>query len=212
MSDKYSPSGQVSTYKMDVDLDNGYTTSWDLSLPPAREQFDISTVRLGRHGGETESDQIFRSRLYSAVGAITVAGGHVETAMKRLVLHLRGERSSRFSLVDKTWSDLHKMLVVESGKAGPVSAELAKTLKWGERNEVKRRRDDVVHAYWWNFDGCGVTRSRFFRREDGTCIVSTFENLEEDALFLFEYARRLDDLLGEDWPRAMLRNSRNGSK
>jgi hypothetical protein len=30
------------------------------------------------------------------------------------------------------------------------------------------------------------------------------EDLEEDAELLFEYADRLDHLLGEEWPRAML--------
>jgi hypothetical protein len=35
-------------------------------------------------------------------------------------------------------------------------------------------------------------------------MMGSLEDLDEDADILFEYARRLDDLVGEDWARAML--------
>ena len=126
--------------------------------------------------------------------------------MKRLLLLLRGD-NGQFSLVDLNWSQLHQALADEcKGQDGrdPVRKRLSRVLAWAEQNQIKRRRDDVIHAYWWNFEGCGVMRSRFNRRKDGKQIISSLEQLEEDADLLFEYARRLDDLLGEDWPRAML--------
>jgi hypothetical protein len=55
-----------------------------------------------------------------------------------------------------------------------------------------------------DFDGCGVLRSRFYRRRGGALMRSSLEELREDAELLFEYAHQLDDLLGEDWPRALL--------
>lgn len=62
----------------------------------------------------------------------------------------------------------------------------------------------MVHAYWWYFDGCGVVRSPFFRRQDGAMMIGSLEELAEDAALLFNYIDRLDELLGEDWPRAIL--------
>lgn len=134
MSSQWPPPGHSGAYRAEINLEGAPSTVFDLSVPRAREQFDLSTVRLDRHGGASEADLEFRGRLYSAIGAITVAGGHVETAMKRLVLHLKGERSSRFSLVDKTWSDLHKMLVAESRKSTPIGQELAEILNGASKN------------------------------------------------------------------------------
>jgi hypothetical protein len=125
--------------------------------------------------------------------------------MKRLLLILTGE-SGQFSLVDKTWSDLHKALTRECSNPDSDGrrTKLKSVLEWGEKNQVKRRRDNVVHAYWWNFDGCGVVRSRFHRKQDGATMIGSLEDLDEDAKILFEYAHRLDELVGENWARAML--------
>jgi hypothetical protein len=78
-------------------------------------------------------------------------------------------------------------------------------LDWADRNRAKWRRDNVIHAYWWNYDlGGAVLRSRFRRRQDGEQIIGTWAKLEEDAQLLFQYANRLDELLGEDWGRVLL--------
>lgn len=154
----------------------------------------------------SEADEEFRRKLYGLIGAITVAAGHVEASMKRLLLLLKGEQGG-FSLVDKTWSDLFTMLLSESGRqgAGP-RAELKKILERAEESKLKDRRDNTIHASWWGFAGENIIRSRFYRREDGAQLVGTFTELEEDAALLSEFDRRLDELLGNDWPRAMLPN------
>ncbi|OEJ28904.1 hypothetical protein AS594_35270 [Streptomyces agglomeratus] len=95
-------------------------------------------------------------------------------------------------MVDKAWSDLHKNLVTQSRRSIPQAAALAETLQWGDAHELKRRRDDAVHASWWNADGVGVVRCRFFRKQDGANLICTFEDLEQDATLLFEYAEKLD--------------------
>jgi hypothetical protein len=123
--------------------------------------------------------------------------------MKRLLILLT-KQDGRFSLVDKTWSDLHRMLEREAGGTGERCEELRSVLAWSVENRLKERRDNTVHAEWWDFDGVGVTRSRFFRREDGAQLLTTLEELDEDAELLSQFARRLDNLIGEDWPRAML--------
>ncbi|MGW0915929.1 hypothetical protein ACWD1Z_29875 [Streptomyces sp. NPDC002784] len=203
MSDDWPPPGHTYHYRLDAHFDGVPAFSMDVALPSARSEVDISTFRLDRHGGPDEADIAFRERLYRLIGAIVVAGGHVEASMKRLILLLKGDQGG-FSVVDKTWTDLHKMLLTQSRRSIPQASALATVLAWGEEHELKRRRDDVVHASWWHWDGVGVIRSRFFRKQDGTNIACTFEDLEDDAQLLFEYAHRLDSLLGADWPQARL--------
>jgi hypothetical protein len=205
VTEQWPVPGHSFWYKAEIKLDSGYRLAFDLTLPSAVSEFHLSTVRLGRHGGVADDDLIFRARLYERIGAVAVAGGHAETAMKRLLLLLKGD-GGHFSLVDKTWTDLHKALAAEceGPNADPRREQLRHVLTWGEENRIKSRRDNVIHAYWWNFDGCGAVRSRFYRRKDGAQMVGSLEDLEHDADLVFEYASRLDDLLGEEWPRAML--------
>jgi hypothetical protein len=82
--------------------------------------------------------------------------------------------------------------------------QLAEVLAWSEEQGIKRRRDNVVHADWWDFAGCGVRRSRFARNKNGATILASLSDLDDDARLLFEYARRLDELLGNDWIIARL--------
>jgi hypothetical protein len=77
--------------------------------------------------------------------------------------------------------------------------ELAALLDWGDENKIKIRRDNAIHAYWWVYDGVGARRSRFARRTDGSIIDATLDDVAEDARLIFEYAQRLDGLLGYDW-------------
>jgi hypothetical protein len=56
-----------------IKLDNGYEVAYDLTVPGSMPEWDISTARLGRRGGDTAADQMFRQRLYTRVGAVTVA-------------------------------------------------------------------------------------------------------------------------------------------
>ena len=202
MPQDWPPPGHHSYYSVTEDLGDGYKVTYDLNLPSTLPVFNIATARVGRHGGATPSDRQFRAELFGRVGAVTIAGGEVETAMKRLLLLLSG--SGTFSQVDDTWTALNQKLLDQCTGADDRRSALADVLAWGEQNEAKRRRDDVVHAYWWAFAGCGVRRSRFFRRSDGATIVGTLKDLEKDAEILFEYAQRLDALLGSDWPQAML--------
>jgi hypothetical protein len=205
VTEQWPVKGHSFWYETNITLDNGYKLDFDLTLPSAVPALHLSTVRVGRHGGESHADRTFQQRLYAKIGAVTVAGGHVETAMKRLLLLLKGEPGG-FSQVDKSWTDLHKALLKEcSGQdLDATRKRLKRVLAWGEASDAKRRRDDAVHSYWWIFDGCGVVRSRFRHNEDGRTMISSLDELEKDAEILFEYACRLDDLLGEAWARAML--------
>ena len=58
---------------MQVKFDNGCEPAFDITTPATMPQWDISTMWLGRHGGETAADHEFRRQLYQRIGAVTVA-------------------------------------------------------------------------------------------------------------------------------------------
>jgi hypothetical protein len=200
----WPPPGMSTWYRVDEKIDGQPDRYYDLVLPSTFSQVDLSTVRLGRHGGPSEEDLLFRRELYEKVGAVVVAAGHVETAMKRLILLLEGEPEAHFSLVDKNWTDLHNRLRILADGTSERRIELGDALDWAKAEQLKRRRDNVVHSYWWIYAGLGARRSRFYRRTDGTTIDATLVDVGEDADLLFEYAERLDALLGSDWIIARL--------
>jgi hypothetical protein len=207
MTDHWPPPGHKDYYNVTEPIDNeGGEVSFDLSVPNL-DVIDVATVRVLRHGGPTAEDIAFRRKLYALIGGITVAAGHVEEAMKRVILVLNGAASAEFASIEKkNWTDLERELARHSERDIPQAPSLRALLDWGAKNEVKRRRDDVVHAYWWDYEGCGVRRSRFYRDGDGgsATLCGTFDDLLEDLRMMVEYARALEDAMEPFWPQARL--------
>lgn len=200
----WPPAGFSSYYTVTERLNDQPVVSYDLVLPGTFSEIDLSTVRIGRHGGPNAEDLQFRSELYRRIGAITAAAGHVEMAMKRTLLILMSPPKAQFSTVDETWTTLHRKLLHQCDGSDARRTKLAALLKWGEDQNLKRRRDNVIHADWWDFAGCGVRRSRFVRGSNGATICASLTDLDEDASLLAEYADRLDSLLENDWMLARL--------
>lgn len=200
----WPPAGFASYYTVTERLEGHPELSYDLVLPGTFSEIDLSSVRIGRHGGPNQQDLHFRSELYLRIGAVTVAAGHVEMAMKRLLLVLTSPSKARFSSVDETWTTLHKKLQRQCDSSDDRRRQLAEVLEWSEEQGLKRRRDNVIHADWWDYAGCDVRRSRFARGSNGATILASLADLDEDAQLLFEYAERLDRLLGKDWMVARL--------
>jgi len=200
----WPPVGFNSYYEVREQIVGKTELNYDLVLPGTFAEVDLSTVRIRRHGGPNPEDLEFRSELYRRIGAITVAAGHVEMAMKRLLLILTRPAKAHFSTVDQTWTDLHRKLRRQCDGSDSRRERLASVLDWGEQQDLKRRRDNAVHADWWDFAGCAVRRSRFVRGSNGATISASLKDLDEDAQLLFEYAERLDSLLGNDWMMARL--------
>jgi hypothetical protein len=202
--ESWPPRGFNSYYTVTERIDDRPELTYDLVLPGTFSEVDLATVRIGRHGGPNASDLQFRAELHQRIGAVAVAAGHVEMAMKRLLLVMTAPSKASFSTVDETWSSLHKKLMHQCDGKGRRRQELVGLLKWGEEQGIKGRRDNVIHADWWEYAGCGARGARFARGSNGTTILASLADLEEDARLLSEYAYRLDSLLGKDWMMARL--------
>lgn len=175
-----------------------------MSVPGNSPQWDLATVRVGRHGGDGPEDLAFREELFQIVGSITVAGGHVEAAMKRLLLLLMNAPAD-FSLVDHQWLELEKRLRAQCDGSDDQRRRLLKLLDWADRNKLREERHTAVHGAWWIYAGVGARISRWPRnKEDDRIIIGDLADVEKLRRRCWAYAMRLDDLLGERWPRAML--------
>lgn len=93
-------------YTMNVNLESSplsYSMEVTTQARPNTPGADIASFRYERLGGPVAADLEFRARRYERIGAVTVAGGHAEAAMKRVILaaELKGEsfRGARGSWV-----------------------------------------------------------------------------------------------------------------
>jgi len=164
---------------------------------------DLATVRVGRHGGPTPIDLAFRQELFVIVGSVTVAGAHIEAALKRLLLVMSG-MGSEFSRVDLVWADLEKKLRKRCSSDSTRERELLVLLDWADKYRLREGRHTAVHGSWWIYAGVGARVSRWPRKSDDRTQIGTLEGLRTLADRCWSYAQRLDDLIGEDWSRAML--------
>lgn len=209
VDDQWPPAGHHLSYTAEFKLAPpapSYTL--DVTIVGGRPN-DLATYRLDRHGGQSEADREFQCQLHEAIGAIAVAGGHAEAAMKRVLIV--AERTVAFSDAELPWGNLVKRLKRVADGKHPMASRLFEILEWAARAGVKKRRDDVVHAYWWNFAEVGVTRSRFTRDGASYILFGDLEQLTADARVIFKYAQQLDDLVVSDWPQARLPASPGGA-
>ncbi len=208
---EWPPAGHSLTYDTVVKLDHlDEPIRFSLTVPRTTETVDIATAIVGRIGGPSREDLARRERIYAAVGAAVVAAGRVEAAMKRLVIVLQENRTGTFHDVDKTWSELEKLLDAElakpdpGGRLGRLRKEVAAHLAWARGRGLKTHRDNIVHGYIWDYDMPALVISRFKRKHDPKQLVATDEDLRHWSDGLSEYADRLDRSLHGIWAQAML--------
>jgi hypothetical protein len=207
--ESWPPPGHSFSYRAEIQLDGGPTTVFDTTLPSGIGEVDIATLRFGRHGGPTPADHTFRRKLYEAVGNVTVAGAHVEAALKRALLNLSGT-GSRFDLADFQWADLEKKLRGMCDGSTPERVRLEHVLGWAAKRRLREKRHDVVHGAWIVWDGVGLQICRWPRKSSDVIIVYTWDSLEAVGTDCWTYATKLDSILGEAWPRAMMPASSGG--
>ncbi|TKG57351.1 hypothetical protein [Prauserella endophytica] len=201
--DGASQGSGIAYYRMDERLGNGRSLTLYVTVPEAMTDFEIQTARVDREGGTTSADRKFRRELFEIVGSITVAGGQIEAALKRILLLLKGE-STLFSLADYEWSNLHKRILAACVSDSPREVGAKRALKWADSKDLRERRHTAVHGAWWMFADCGARVSRWPRKKGGHVIISELEDWRKLSDDLWEFYEMLDAVISEDWPRAIL--------
>lgn len=167
-----------------------------------QSRYDLSTLRVTRHGGLAPSDLALQQALFSLVGAITVVAGHIEAEMKRIILVANEGTKTGFAEVSQTWTDLEKSLQKVAEGEGGLADRLRPVLAWGQEEKIKETRDNVVHSAWLLYDVGHIEASRFAHKSDGHSITATPEEFGGLAERMFEYLTRLQRVVS--WPTAVL--------
>lgn len=185
----------------------GRLASYEMSVPSGGP-IDIAAARVLRIGGPSRADAVFRERLYAVIGAIAVAGGHCESAMKRTVIVARDSVDSAAANLEAvsrmTWNALERDLTAYAQSADCRVDGLRETMEWAATNKIRDRRNDVIHGDWWDFDGVGVRFSRFFMDGTSATIVGDLSYLVETRDLLARFASALDDAIERRWPQIRL--------
>lgn len=194
-------------YKVNFDIAGVEPMEFSGTVSARLATVDMATAVVRRVGGPSPRDSEIRSQLYFWIGSITVAGGKIEAAMKRAILLASGPKpDGDFSQVDETWTKLEKDLrkAAESQVEAPTIAPgwgetTLEALEWGRERRAKKRRDDAVHAYWWDYADTNLARGRFFRSGESATLFTTFDTLRNDGETLLSYAEMLESLTGPYW-------------
>ncbi|MFA4081889.1 hypothetical protein [Mycobacteroides salmoniphilum] len=184
--------------------------------PPGGDDMNIASMRpvrlKNRPNGQT--DALHQVQLFHAVGSVTVAGGHVEMAMKRVLVTLRGGKNSDLAAADvpAEWSTLEDRLL-KSSKAQQTDLQRAvyDIVSKPEVAGLRDGRNDVVHGYWWliPIGTAQLVSSRYYRPkanqpQDPAQMHPTLEMLQRLASDLFELAHALESLVTPYWPLAII--------
>lgn len=191
-------------YLVSLELDGEPRIRLSATVPDL-DTADFAGAVVQRIGGASSRDWDFRRRLYFLIGLITVAGGKIEAAMKRAILVGRRDRRAEMALVDENWTTLERELrkVAKAQMSAPTipgwGEAVIKILDWGVKERAKKRRDDVIHAYWWDWADTNVTRGRFARGGRTSTIAGSLDALRHDGEVLLTFGGLLEELSGPYW-------------
>jgi hypothetical protein len=197
----WAPPGTDSWYVMKIDqAPNSGRQSIEASLVvPGVDAWQLGEARLSRIGGRAPRDLIFRNQLYLRIGSAAVAGGRIEAAMKRLILHMSGTLEPAFADSDDPWKTLDRNLRNAATALGERAADVIKVLDWGQANKIRDIRNDIIHAYWWDYSDVGITRGRVYQDGTSELIQMTLEQFDADCQKLQVYADTLDSAMDGIW-------------
>ncbi|KLI07887.1 MULTISPECIES: hypothetical protein [Mycolicibacterium] len=181
-----------------------------LLVPPAanRTQLGLSEIRPVRNQW-TSNDIGHQIELFDAIGRIAVFGGHVEMAMKKVLITLRG---GDHDLLDPTlpgdWDGLDKELRKVCDGSDQTRIDLLQILDDAESAQLRDKRNDAIHGYWWLVRAHNrLINARYYRPKKGTTplpisIYNTIEDVRAVSTALYHMADKLEKLVTPHWPIA----------
>jgi hypothetical protein len=179
-------------------------------IPPSanRTQIGLSEIRPFRNAWSTE-DIAHQIELFDAVGRIAVYGGHVEMAMKKVLITLRG---GEHNLLDPTlpgdWDGLEKELRNLCDGSSQTRIELLQILDDAEEKQLRDKRNDAIHGYWWLVRIHNrLINARYYRPKKGKAplpnsIYNTADDVRAVGTDLYYMADKLQKLVTPYWPIA----------
>lgn len=176
---------------------------YTLLIPPGvnRTQLGLSEIRPFRNKW-TPADHAHQLELFSAVGRIAVFGGHVEMAMKKVLITLRG---GTHDLLDPSlpgdWDGLEKELRELCDGSDQTRTALLEILDDAEQKQLRDKRNDAIHGYWWLVRAHNrLINARYYRPKKGTTptpisMYNTAEDVQAVGNELYFMADKLQKLV-----------------
>ena len=182
--------------------------------PPGRgTPMNMASLRPMRAEGREDgpSDTLHQIRLFHAVGSVAVASGHVEMAMRKVLVSLKGGQNA--DLADRDipadWNQLHTKLkaLCRTGQT-ELQRSVELLLDEAERSKIRDSRNHVIHGYWWLVAmGDDFVAGRYFHpaaKLPPAILHGSASQMQELAGKLFAFAARLEALVTPDWPIAIV--------
>ncbi|WP_344255701.1 hypothetical protein [Mycolicibacterium llatzerense] len=203
-------------HAVDTDTGTKVLSNYTFVQPPGGDDMNIASIRPVRIMSKPnrQADRLHQVRLFHAVGSVTVAGGHVEMAMKRVLVTLRDGKNSDLAAADvpADWSALEdKLTKAAKPQETPLQKAVFELLTRAGVNELREGRNDVVHGHWWliPMGTDGLVSSRYYRpkkdqQQDPAQTHPTLQRLQQLASDLFDLAHELDALVTPHWPLAIV--------
>lgn len=204
---------KATMYDVHASTDSGVVLDYTLVRPPGGAvPMSISSLRPFRVKGreDHQADALHQVRLFHAVGSVAVAGGHVEMAMKRVLVSLLGGQNHDLADVPADWSRLQSELERLSRKAETgLQAAVIELLSGHEATHLRESRNNVIHGYWWliPMGRDELVVSRYFRpnaQQQPANSHPSAATLQKLAGRLFAFAGRLEALVTPEWPLAIV--------
>jgi hypothetical protein len=197
----WGPPGTDTWYAITIEQtsDNGRQSIEASLVVPRANAWQLGEARLSRIGGRSPEDLHFRNQLYLRIGMAAIAGGRIEAAMKRLILHMSGSPKPSFADAEDPWKNIETKLRKAALTLSARGADVVRLLDWGRANKIREIRNDIIHAYWWDYSGVGITRGRVHLDGTSEIIQVTPEQLDEDCQKLLVYADSLDEAIDGRW-------------
>ena len=182
-----------------------------LLIPPGENRTSIGMSEIRPFRNEWNSqDIVHQHELFDAVGRIAVFGGHVEMAMKKVLITLRG---GVHDILDPSlpgdWDGLEKELRKLCDGSDQTRMDLLQIFDDAEHKQLRDKRNDAIHGYWWLVRAHDrLINARYYRPRKGAnppnpiSIYNTVANVKAVGNDLYLMADKLQKLVTPYWPIA----------
>ena len=180
-------------------------TPWEaVIVAPANaalENYQLAGLRAKRHGGAHPADYALHQGLMQVLGGITLASGHVELEMKRILLTAKAEPAAGFADVDLGWKQLEEKLGEVSLANDLLASRLRPVLEWAEGKDIRERRNTAIHSAWCLYEIGHIEGARLPHKSHGQTRIDEHGELAATVGILWEYLGRLQKVV--TWPMAI---------
>ena len=202
MVEGWPPKGHGMWYTVQIDMDGHQPIEYEMTV--VAKNVNIAGLPVHRDGGPDAADEELRVDLRDAVGAMAIAGGHAEAAMKRLILVCE-EGEHLFDAVDFTWTELiRRIRGLTDEQLGSRAERVRNLMRRSER--LKVMRDHVIHGSFWDYNvgDDSVILQRFRRKSSGETMFVRIDDIRTVAEELEMFASDLNATIWSEWGQARL--------